>query len=476
MSNTQVLPSEQVQKEFERNPLKLLEEIKIEENSSQSFEEEKNESEIIRNSGTNSPESDDISIYKTNLNCTNDLINYSPNITSIDKRNIFLDNFNIGNNFEGKEDCKSDEDISVNNDINNTNNLIQNVFINVQENSNYVHPCNDNNLNNSSLLEKNNKNNNINLVKTINNAYHLNISKLLSNLKTYKGSLYAQSLLECINTEKELSSFFNDIIPNICEIMCSEYGNYFFQKLIKKLTLEQKLKIYRIINPEFLAIATNKWGTHSIQSLINNIQSPNELYELNLLISKNMYLLFTNNNAYHIMMKMILDFQEDKRNVVNIFLVTNIDKIIINNNGAFCINKFIVNNRNLKLRKLLLENLKKNIKKLIFNKYSCINLLLIIQTFGIEWGIFILKEIQENFISLLDNPVSRVFVMKVFEFLKNNNMILLRDLLWPLYRNIAVINYIVANKSQKKFLKQLIELSDDEQKIYLYILLKRSNW
>ena len=88
----------------------------------------------------------------------------------------------------------------------------------------------------------------------------------------------------------------------------------------------------------------------------------------------------------------------------------------------------------------------------------------------------ILKEIQENFISLLDNPVSRVFVMKVFEFLKNNNMILLRDLLWPLYRNIAVINYIVANKSQKKFLKQLIELSDDEQKIYLYILLKRSNW
>ena len=95
----------------------------------------------------------------------------------------------------------------------------------------------------------------------------------MSNLKTYKGSIHAQSLLEKIDNENELSSFFNDIIPSLCQIMCSEYGNYFFQKLIKKLSLEQRLQIYKIIQPEFLIIATNKWGTHSIQSLMDNAQT-----------------------------------------------------------------------------------------------------------------------------------------------------------------------------------------------------------
>jgi hypothetical protein len=258
--------------------------------------------------------------------------------------------------------------------------------------------------------------------------------------------------------------------------MCSEYGNYFFQKLLKKLSLNQRLNIYKIIQPEFLVIATNRWGTHSIQSLMDNIQTNEEYYELNLLISKNMLLLFTDDNAYHIMMKMILDFPEEQRFVLNFYLVTNIDKIITSNNGAFCVNKFIVNNKNLKLRMILLQNLKNNLKKLIKNKYCCINLLLIIQTFGVEWGTFILQEIQNNYISLIENPVSRIFILKVLEFLKNNNSILLKELLWPLYRNVNVINYISNNKGLKKFWKQLIELSDNEQKVYLYILLKRSNW
>ena len=53
-------------------------------------------------------------------------------------------------------------------------------------------------------------------------------------------------------------------------------------------------------------------------------------YALNKLISKNMLLLCTDDDAYHIMMKMILDFPEEKKNVLNIYFVMNIEKIIIN--------------------------------------------------------------------------------------------------------------------------------------------------
>ena len=123
-----------------------------------------------------------------------------------------------------------------------------------------------------------------------------------------------------------------------------------------------------------------------------------------------------------------------------------------------------------------MDNLQINLRKLIYNKYSCINLLIILQTFGLEWGAFIIKEIQENFVALLDNSVSRLFVIKVLDHLKNINFYFLKELLWPLYRNNDVINYFLANKGKKKLLNQLIELSDEEQKVYLYILLKRSNW
>ena len=435
MDNTKVLPPETIQKEFERNPLKLLEELRLEENSNQNIEDEKNQAEINREPVKNPQENDDINI--TNLNCKNSLINCNRYINSIENNNFFVNNFNIFPNFKGKTESTSNENSFVNTNVDNSHCEKSDIYN--KENSNFDKPCN-------------------------------------YNLKTYKGSIYAQSLLECIETEQELSSFFNDIIPNICQIMCSEYGNYFFQKLLKKLSLNQRLQIYKIIQPEFLVIATNKWGTHSIQSLMENAQSQVEIYQLNLLISKNMYLLFTDDNAYHIMMKMILDFPEDQRIVLNLYMATNIDKIITNNNGAFCVNKFITNNKNLKLRKLFLDNLKINLRKLIYNKFCCINLLIILQTFGIEWGSFIIKEIQENFIALLDNSVSRLFVIKVLEYLKNINLYFLKELLWPLYRNPDVVNYILANKGKKKLLNQLIELSDDEQKVYLYILLKRSNW
>ena len=189
-----------------------------------------------------------------------------------------------------------------------------------------------------------------------------------------------------------------------------------------------------------------------------------------------MLLLFTDDNAYHIMMKIILEFPEEKRNIINIYLIMNIEKIIINCNGAFCVNKFITHNKNLNLRKLLIDNLRNNIKKIIFNKFSCINLLLVLQTFGVEWGGFIIKEIQDNFVVMSENPVSNVFISKVLEYLNNNNILVLKLLIWSLYKNLVLINYLITNKNHKKLLNQIFEYSDNDQKKYLFLLLKQSKW
>ena len=537
-NNNKNLPSEKLQKEFENNPFTILESIRneseIKDISTSTENSIKDEDKEKRNINSILPDKDTTKIDEennimkascdfiknnkynhkdvnrkkynsfvnninnintnNNFNCHSTLLNYNQSINFNKNNNIIVNYLNIFFNFNG-----NDINSNVTNNVDSSNRNIA-LIKNENKNNNYNNFCmyNIQNFINSNCKRdiyfcKNNDNdyingkifcnNNISDLDQINfdnnddNNFLLlkNIEKLLDNLKSYKGSIISQSFIDTIESEDELEIFFKNIVPHICQIMCLDYGNYFFQKLIKKLNFEQRFTIYKIIEPEFLMIATNKCGTHSIQSLMDTIQTPQELLALNKLLSKNMLLLFIDDNAYHIMMKMILDFPEEKRNVVNIYLVINIEKIIINVNGAFCANKFIINNKNLNLRKLLVENLKNNIKKLLFNKYSCIILLLVLQTFGIQWANFIIKEIEQNFIVLSQNPISNVFIIKVLDYLKNSqNLIILK--FWSLYKNNVLMNYLISSANNQKLLNQLIEYSDMEQKKFLIELLKQSIW
>jgi Skp family chaperone for outer membrane proteins len=537
-NNNKNLPSEKLQKEFENNPFTILESIRnesenkdISTSSENSLKDKDNEKRDINSPDKDTTKNDEENnIMKTsfdfvknnkhdqkdvnrkkniffanninnvntnnNYNCHNTLVNYNQNINFNKNNNIIVNHLNIFFNFNGSNiNSNTTKNVASNNrnivlikNVNKTN-YYNNFCMNNNQNSinsnckRDTYFCNNNI--DDCLDEKIFCNNNIIDLDQINfdnnddNNFLLskNIEKLLDNLKSYKGSLISQSYLDTIEKENELEIFFKNIVPHICQIMCSDYGNYFFQKLIKKLNFEQRLNIYKIIESEFLVIATNKCGNHSIQSLMDTIQTPLELLSLNKLLSKNMLLLFIDDNAYHIMMKMILDFPEEKRSIVNIYLVMNIEKIIINVNGAFCANKFIIKNNNLNLRKFLVENLKNNIKKLLFNKYSCIILLLVLQTFGLQWGNFIIKEIEQNFVVLSQNPISNIFIIKVLDYLKNSqNFIILKLLIWSLYKNIALMNYLISSENNRKLLNKLIEYSDAEQKQFLIELLKKSIW
>ena len=394
------LPSEKLQKEFEDNPLKLLEIIRKEKEEQKtqveasknnenlpkalpkekdfSYNKEKNFSKKIGNVFTKTKAFDPLKNekYAQNKLYINNNYKYVNNINKVNTNELNNSKKPIVNN-KSKKYYDNNNNLSIFFTLQNTNNnrnldCADKTTANISQciNNNYNNMCLKNNSEEANSTssqsndeDKNNKvNNNCNNIIFENNNSNdsklllSNIDLLLENLKTFKGSIICQGFIENLdNNEKECSILFNNIMPHLCTIMCLEYGNYFFQKFLKKLNLTQKLKVYNIIEPNFYNIATNKFGTHSIQSLIDNIQSPYELFALNKLISKNMYFLFVNNNAYHIMMKIILDFPEEQRNVLNLFLVMNVEKIITNCNGAFCINKFITHNKDLNLRALLIK-------------------------------------------------------------------------------------------------------------------------
>ena len=497
-SETMQFPSELIQKELAKDPSKLLNRINhIKETPS------KNNNNIEPKEAINDKVEIPIIKIKETLHSKNALDSIEKNKNDI---NINVNFFNIKDieaNINNVEYISNINNIN-NNFLFNKNNYTNgfgkiNGIKNAQINNNEKSKDNNNNNNNDDsygklsnsetnhynkifvnnpFIKKENifgyifsPNNNIN-INGNNNIVMNNANFILLNLKTYKGSIYVQELLDKINAN-ELNMLFISLLPQIPFIMCLEYGNYFFQKLIKKLNLQQRLEIYKIIEPNFLEIATNKSGTHSIQSLIECINTPIELIIFDKLLNKNRLILFLNENAYHIIMKIILDIDEDKRNNLNLFLVSNVEKIITNCNGAFCVNKFIHKNKNLQLRYILVQNLKNNIQNLIGNKYGCTILLLVLEQFGSNYGLFIIKYIQNNLSILSLNQITVVFIVKTLNYLYKYNSFELGILIWYVYKDNQLINYLLSHENGIHILKQMIDLSDQEQKNYIFLKMNK---
>ena len=462
--NTTVLPSDFIQKEFENNPLKVIESIRklkdSEEKKKKIEEKEKNEKinqKIFLK---------DDKYYDKKINSINNNIIINNNIDYInnDKYSINIDNSNNENIIKNNNISKN----NINNTINKISKFSKKIYLGdlINNRSNLF----INNFLNSKLISKIEKD-----ILNVNTSFEVfkylllnNINILLMYLNTHKGSILSQDFLDEIDKE-DLSILFNNISPFICKIMCLEYGNYFIQKLIKKLSIEERLRIYQIIEPHFIEIATNKSGTHTIQSLIECANSSIELYALDKLLNINTLLLFLDENAYHIIMKIILEISENKRNNLNIFLVMNVEKIIINCYGAFCVNKFIYKNNDLQLRYLLIQNMQNNIQLLIRNEYSCSVLFLILEKFGVNYGLFIIKYIKNNFVLLSNHPISIFFIVKTLNYLYKNNIFELGILIWFIYKHNILIDYLLSNENGIKMLNQLINLSDEEQKNYIFL-------
>ena len=215
----------------------------------------------------------------------------------------------------------------------------------------------------------------------------------LINVKTHQGSMTYQYLLNTYSPQ-EINTLLSQISPFLIDIMCSEYGNYFFQRLVHKLNLNQRQHVIGLIAKHFIPICANKSGTYSIQALISAIKTQQEEDILRLLIGRNLVFLFTNENAHHIIQKIIIDYPEEKRTYINQCIFDNIDKICINEYGSLCVVKFINFNTNLLIRVELIKSINIKFFNMLTNKYGCNIILYMMEKFGNGYSGFVFCEIK----------------------------------------------------------------------------------
>ena len=320
-------------------------------------------------------------------------------------------------------------------------------------------------LNNEFLNNEEEKKNNVQFQAAI-NLFKIDIQVLIKQMKTYRGSMYLQYLLSLID-DSDIQKLLIRLSPNLIEVMCSHYGNYFIQKFFQRLNYQQRLFIFNTIQNNFLDICMDKSGTYSIQALIDCINTPFEEKLLENLLNKNLLLLFCNENSHHIIQKIIIDYPEYKREFLNNFILCNLNKICSNLYGSLCIIKFIIMNSNLYIRFKLIKSIQIIFFNLVLNRYGCSIIFFLLEKYGIEYCYFIIKFIQQNFEFLINQPHSLILIEKVLNYTSKFVYNEFNEIIWMILKNDNLLYILIQKEMYKRIVSLIIKSLNEDQKVIL---------
>ena len=320
-------------------------------------------------------------------------------------------------------------------------------------------------LNNEFLNNEEEKKNNVQFQAAI-NLFKIDIQVLIKQMKTYRGSMYLQYLLSLID-DSDIQKLLIRLSPNLIEVMCSHYGNYFIQKFFQRLNYQQRLFIFNTIQNNFLDICMDKSGTYSIQALIDCINTPFEEKLIENLLNKNLLLLFCNENSHHIIQKIIIDYPEYKREFLNNFILSNLNKICSNLYGSLCIIKFIIMNSNLYIRFKLIKSIQTIFFNLVLNRYGCSIIFFLLEKYGIEYCYFIIKFIQQNFEFLINQPHSLILIEKVLNYTSKFVYNEFNEIIWMILKNDNLLYILIQKEMYKRIVSLIIKSLNEDQKVIL---------
>ena len=262
---------------------------------------------------------------------------------------------------------------------------------------------------NANIVANNNYNNyNIqqleDFMKFINNIQ----MPLIDFVCNSKGALELQKMLE--KSGNIVKIYFIQILKRegLSIIMKNVHGNYFFQKLIKDSPDKIISNIITFILDDFIDISKDDSGTFSIQALLNEIKSVNDINKILIKIKGKEIDMIYNKNATYVIQKIVMKFPDFLRQDLNEIILQNFLKLCLDVNGICLVKNFIRTNS--------IENDKQKMKIIITNNF----VLLAQSPFGNYAIQFLMEKLKSNelneiFFVLNEN----IFKLSVQQFSSN---------------------------------------------------------
>ncbi|GCE99859.1 hypothetical protein ZYGM_003113 [Zygosaccharomyces mellis] len=136
-----------------------------------------------------------------------------------------------------------------------------------KHNKNYYYGSSSYHENHQRKLEENSRYANATLDQFIGNIYSL--------CKDQHGCRFLQMQLDVLGPEAA-DAIYEETRDYTVELMTDSFGNYLVQKLLEKVTVDQRTILAKIAAPHFVRIASNPHGTRALQKLVECVNTEEE--------------------------------------------------------------------------------------------------------------------------------------------------------------------------------------------------------
>ena len=348
----------------------------------------------------------------------------------------------VQNKIIPKEELIDNNKKQLNNNINHSSNTlmdskIENIFSQFQ----YNEILNSNQCHLTNLLEK------------------IGTNLFIQIIKTHKGSRYLQKILSNNPpTPKEIEVIILIICMNIQDIICDYYGNYFLQKFFPYCSLKHRLLLYKYIKPNFLQIANDICGNHSLQCLILFQNSKEEENIIKECIEKHLFSLSTAPNSSHVIQKIIKAIKEKDREYINDFIISNLMELCLDPNGICVVKEFINESVSEFYIMSIISIFEVEINKLTFNQFGNFGIQEIIKKYGETYCGKIINKLVDHIIVFAMSKFSSNVVDFVIEYLSRNNFKKFYIILKKIFLNEGNFNEMINNKFGTFVIENSLEL------------------
>jgi len=272
---------------------------------------------------------------------------------------------------------------------------------------------------------------------------------------------------------EETESIVVSIIKNISfkDIMLSQYGNYFCTELISLSNDKLRKLIFQNIKEDFFTIATNSFGTHSIQRLIDLSSTKEEEILLLEYFSKNRENILPmafDVNATHSIQKLISTINEENRSDLNRLIIDNINKLAVDVNGICVIKYFILGNKSEEIRLEIIERLSSSFPSICVDQYGNYAVQYILQTFKDSLNCIkkLIKAMKRNIIELSTDKYASNAVETAIDILNGEERL---KFIFKIFNSNKVYS-LAKNKFGQFVLKKAVSFLNEEIKESLRLL------
>jgi hypothetical protein len=180
------------------------------------------------------------------------------------------------------------------------------------------------------------------------------------------------------------------------------------------------LDIYKYIKPNFIKIANDICGNHSLQCLILLQNSKEERKIIKECVINNLPFLCYNQKSSHVIQKIVRAIKEKDRGYINNFIINNNISLCLDANGICIIKEFMNNIKNKYFMNCIINSFEINLDVLCSHKYGNFGIQEAIKIFGYYQCFRIIKNLINNILVYASKKYSSNVIIFLFNYLKNN--------------------------------------------------------